>query len=313
MAPRGPRLMVLAAVALVAGAGAAAGSPNRVAALGGEARFLVDPVNVFDFPALAVPLAHADLELFAEWGGAVVPMSRSAVGLFANRPTPDLRRYNAYLDTAGSPALAALEVRPWLDAVAGFRLGGEVLLGLAGAYAFDLEDAGMTEASASQARLAAGLRLGGPRRRLDVAAHLCRHRLRDAGAATARHQADGDLYGLELRGRWAATDLVLIVPTLYVQAGGLAIEPARRDVRRGGLGLAANLRPRSGVLALAGLLLTYDGIEEARPAQATTDQWSASLPTLVLGGEAQVGSMVFRVGARHETRWSRAEAAGRAG
>lgn len=297
----------MAWVAVLCLAAAVHASPNRVAALGGEGRFLVDPVNVHEYPALAVSLGHAGLELFDEWAGAVVPVSRGSVGLYANRPSPHLIRYNAWLDTAGAGALARLDVRPWIDAVAGLRLGGNMALGIGLSYAADLEDHGSGEVSATATQLTLGTRLGPPDRRLDLAARLRRHRLRDGTGSLVRRQSDGDLLGLEARGRWLVGESLVAVPVLSVESGSLGLEPGTRDLRRASLGVAAQVRPSSAALALVGVLVEYDGVEEHRAGSPALEQWTATLPALVGGAEVRVGSLAIRAGLRHEVVRRRVE------
>ena len=75
-----------------------AASTNRLAALGGETRLLLDTSNIFLYPASATEIPHLGVDLFDDWGGVVYALgSRRALGLFLNRSTPQLERFNAYL------------------------------------------------------------------------------------------------------------------------------------------------------------------------------------------------------------------------
>lgn len=287
-------------LALCGAADPAGASPNRVAALGGEARFLIDAVNVHQYPALSVSLGHAGLEPFADWAGVVVPCGGGALGLFANRPSPQLNRFNDWLATAVAPSPVGLDVRPWFEALAARPLGGDRVVGLKVGYAADVEDDGLGETSASLTHVAVGLRLGPPSRRLDLAAHFRRHRLRDRVSTPERRQSDGDLVGMELRGRWSISQAVLAVPVLSIEAGSLGLAPSTRDLRDIRLGLAAHLHPSPGAMALVGILIEYHTDEERLPGGMTLEQWDAALPALVGGAEMRVGSMTFRAGLRHQ-------------
>ena len=96
------------------------GSPIRLAALGGETRLLRDSSNIYLYPSQAHELPHFGVALFDNWAGAVYPLDkRHALGLFFNRPTPQLDRLNTYLTQNGSPTLQA---RPWADFLYGLHL-----------------------------------------------------------------------------------------------------------------------------------------------------------------------------------------------
>jgi len=291
-------LLAGALVLCLAAAGGA--SPNRIAALGGESRFLLDATNVHEYPALAVSLGHAGLELYDEWGGAVLPLGRGAVGLYANRPSAPLRRYNAWIDALGLRPLARLDVQPWIEAVAGLRLDGDRAVGLKLCHAADLDETAAGEASASLSHVAAGLRLGPGHRRVDLALHLRRYRLRDRTVSPSRRQSDGDALALQARGRWQVGEGLLAVPVVAVETGSLGLAPATGERRRLQVGLALNARPTASVLAVAGLLVDHESTRQESPAGPRLDQWTAALPALVGGAEVHVGSLTFRAGLRHE-------------
>ena len=140
----------LMALARPAFAPPAAASPIRVRSLGGEAALLLDKTNLLRYPALARTFAHADIEIFDEWAGAVIPLgSTSAIGLYLNRPTLATDHLNSYVATTGSENFRALRPSPWFEAIAATTLGS-VQIGSSLRYAYDRQQQGAAEATASR-------------------------------------------------------------------------------------------------------------------------------------------------------------------
>jgi len=276
-------------------------SPNRVAALGGEQGFIVDPTNIPDYPARAMDLPHASVEIFDDWASAVVPVGGGAVGLFLDRPTRDLRDVDAYVASAGSALFRQLQAEPWLDLVCAARLSGSLAMGLGGGFAYDQLEAGGGEASVSSARLRLGVRLAAAGRQVDASLGISRRRFSDQPADGNRlEQTAGDGFDVDIRGRIALSPRLTLVPTVALVSRSGALEPDRREIQHARIGLALNARPTGKVLAIAGLVVGRDEVTHRSPGQPGADERLLTLPAIVGAGEAQVGSLVFRLGLRQE-------------
>ena len=282
-------------------------SPNRVVALGGETRFLLDPSNIFLYPGATLEFPHLGVELFDDWGGVVYPLGgRQAVGVFLDRPTPQLERLNAYLAGTGSPRFRELEARPVMDLAYGRRLRETLQLGLLGRVDRDLREGDFGQATATSWDVRVGARFGGGAGAVwDVAVGLLRQRLEDDDPADADPPAentDGTGFLVEARGRLPLGETLTVLPSAGFESTPYGLEPAVREAQAGHVGLGINLRPERSVLVVAGLLASFERAEDKRPGQPDLSQSIWILPAVVLGGEVQVGSMLFRLGLRHENR-----------
>lgn len=276
-------------------------SPNRVAALGGEHRLVVDPTNVTDYPARATDLPHASVEVFDDWAGAVVPIGNGTIGMFLNRPTRELHELDAYVASTGSVLFRQLRAQPWLDVVCATRVSEALAIGLGGGYAYDVLESGDGEASVSSTHVRLGVRLGRAGRQLDASLGFGRRQFDDQPAGGARlTQTEGSGLDVDVRGRIEVRPGITMVPTFVLESRSGALEPDRRESRRTHIGLALNAVPAKGVLVVAGLAVSREEVQHRSPGQPNEDQRALMLPTIVAGGEAQVGSLVFRLGLRQE-------------
>ena len=284
-----------------------AASPNRVVALGGEARLLLDTSSIFLYPGAALEFPHLGVELFDDWGGVVYPLGeRHAVGLFLDRPTPQLERLNAYLGQNGSALFRELEARPVADLVYGLRLRENLRLGLLGRVERDLREGDFGKAATTTWDVRVGAQWGSAGRPVwEVAAGLLRQHLEDddpAAAGPPMENTDGTGYLLAARGRLPLGPALTILPSVGFESTPYGLAPTRREAQAGHAGLGLNLRPNRGVLVVAGLVTSFERAEEQRPAQPSLAESIWVLPAAVIGGEVQVGSMLFRLGLRHENR-----------
>lgn len=307
----GRALLGLAVAAAVASAVAA--SPVRVASLGGEGRLLLDSTNLFDYPALAGQLAHADIEPFDDWAGAAVPFGRGhAAGLFLNRPDAATRRLSAYVGATGSRLMRSLAPRPWIDALYALRLGPGLALGTALRFDHDLRQRGGDRASASRWEGRLSATVGGGPRQLDATVSLDRVGLVDRSAGARWSQTDGTGLGVDLRARWRLSPSVLLLPsaTWRLSSYGLAPETGRESFAQGAL--AVNARPSATVLGVAGVVVAARAQRADIPGDGSpaTVRRSYLLPALVVGAEAQAGALLVRLGLRHESAVREAEGDG---
>jgi hypothetical protein len=280
-------------------------SAERLIALGGDPRLLLDDGNVFVYPATSLEWPRLEVALFADWAGVLYPLSSGqALGLFFNRPTPQLERFSAYLTQEGSAALQELEPRPWVDVLYGLRLRPHLHLGLSGLFAYDKRALADRKASASSADLRLGLRLGRPGNGLlDLTLGLLRRRLADTSfGRERRQQTSGQGYLLEVRGRWPLNRNLSLLPALSLESDAYALSPDRREQRFLYLGLGLNASPAPGVLAIAGLHARHERTQWRLPAQPLQEESLLLVPIWVVAGEAQVGSLLFRLGLRHENQ-----------
>ena len=295
---------LFAAVVLIAPTHA---STYRLAAVGNESRLLADDTNIFLYPGTIAEFPHIEVDLFGDWGGGIYPLANSHVfGLFLNRTPPQLERLNAYLGNNGSRAFRQLEARPWMDVFYGWRRSGRLHLGLAGRFAYDRLRLNTFRASAWQGDLRFGLRWGNaPGKILDAAWGLTAQRLEDTpmeDASTLAHETDGNGYLLDLRLRWPLTPQIEFEPSLGYEYGAYALAPDQRDFRILHLNAGLNARPTPGILVLVGLIVRYEKSELVEPGRPRQEETDLLAPAIVGAGEIQVGSMVFRLGLRHENR-----------
>jgi hypothetical protein len=293
-----------AAVAVLILSTSLCASPVRVATLGGDSRLLLDSTNLFDYPALVRQLAHADVELFDDWAGIALRVGeRHGVALFLNRPDEGLDELSAYLDSTGSRLLRSLEPRPWLDAIYGLQLRPGLTLGAGLRYAYDVRDRGIDAASVARWDGRLGVAIGTGDRRLDATLRLEHVSLRDRSVGVSREQSDGDGFGIDLRGRLAVGGDAILLPSVLWRrsAFGLAPEEHEEEELRGSLSL--NVRPVPTVLGVLGIIVGGHWQRYNVPGDGLggTERRRWLLPAIIAGGEIQVGSLLLRLGARHES------------
>ena len=284
----------------------ATASTNRLAALGGETRLLLDTSNLFLYPASAPEFSHLGVDFFDDWGGVTYPLRPThTLGLFLNRPTPQLERFNTYLRQEGSPVFRELEARPWADLVWAVALREHLQIGLLGRFAYDRRQRDLSEASAASADLRVGFRLGtDPGHILDATFGLLHHRFEDAsseGAATTLKQTDGSGYLFDVRARLPLSTGLRFLPSAGFETGSYALAPAHRDYRNVHVALGLNALPGRNVLVVTGLLADYQQFQLHLPGQPDQKESTLVLPAVVIAGEARVGSLAFRLGLRHES------------
>ena len=310
--PRLRALRLLASLVWVAGIATIASSPTdagasseRLAALGGESRLLTDPENLFLYPGSAHELAHFRIELFDDWGGGLYSHGDHAFGLFLNRPTPQLSRLNAYLEEHGSRNFRRLEARPLADFVYAYRLAEHLRVGVLGRFSYDRHDLTDVLANVSSTDVRVGLRfhqieatLGALRRRFED---------RPLDRAFPLEQTDGDGLLVDVRARLTVAQGLVLLPSVAYESDSFALAPTTRDFSRITAGLAVNAEPAPGVLVVAGVIAASERSQENAPGRAELEEAVAFLPITILAGEVQVGSMLFRLGIRHENILSKRE------
>ena len=291
------------ALAVLLLASSLSASPVRVATLGGESRLLLDSTNLFDYPALVRQLAHADIELFDDWAGIALPVGKKhGVALFLNRPDAGLDELSAYLSDTGSRLFRALEPKPWFDAIYGLQLRQGLSLGIGARYAYDVRDRGLEEASVSRWDSRLGLCLASGHRRLDATLYVENLALHDRELGT-NIEADGKGYGIDLRGRWPIGETAILLPSIRWRQADIGLSPEERQVEELTLALSANVRPAPTVLGVLGIVVAgnWQSTDISGDGLSGTKLRRWLLPAVVAGGEVQVGSLLLRLGARHES------------
>ena len=282
-------------------------SSNRLAALGGEARFLLDTSNLSIYPATALEFPHLGIELFDDWGGIAYPLTAGqTLGIFFNRPTAQLTRLNAYVRQTESPLFKDLEPQPWIDLLYGCKLRPTTRIGISGRIAYDTLTRIDDRASAFSADLRLGLRLGSASGSLlDATIGLTHQRFEEASSSIAppiRHQTDGNGYLLALRGRLPLSPTLTLLSSIDLEQESFALSPAHRDFHAAHLTLGVNAAPTRNLLLIAGLVVDGQQTEIRNPDERAQEETVFVLPGTVVAGEVQVGSMLFRLGMRHENR-----------
>jgi hypothetical protein len=281
-------------------------SPIRVTTLGGESRLLVDETNLFIYPALAGTVPHTAVELFDDWAGIAFPLNkRHTAGLFLGRPTAALTRFNGYLGQSGSDLFRSLEARPWIDLFYAASLTPRLRAGLSARVAVDREEALGGEAAASEIDLRFGLGLGRvDHSQIDATFGLRRLELEDRpSAGPALEETDGDGYVVDVRARIPKGKNLLLIPYAAVENSSYALMPDTRDELLTSFGVGINARPAPSVLAIAGLVFEHSKISTAEPGLPETEETLTTGPAVIIGSEAQVGSLLFRLGVRHESNF----------
>ena len=300
MAALRPLLLFL----LLSSAAPSLASSNRLAALGGETRLLFDTSNLFEYPASATEFPHLVAELFDDWGGVAYPVApHHLVGLFFDRPTPRLSRLEAYLRRSESALLGRLEVRPWIDLFYDWSPAKTASFALSGQLAYDTSSQEGDEASASAAELRVGLRLGRPRgKRVDAVFGLSRIRMEERARGAFRRQTDGSGYQTGLRAALPLAPGAALLSSIDLERESYGLFPERRDFTLLHLTLGFNATPAPNVLILGGLLLDYQWTDADGPDGALREEIVWTAPGTILAGEVRIGSLVFRMGMRHENR-----------
>ncbi len=283
----------------------------RVEALGGESSLLLDKSNLFRYPSLARVLAHADIELFSEWAGAVIPMGASnAVGLFVNRGSTALDRLNDYVPTTGSDNFRALAVRPLFEVMGATRLGN-LHLGTAVSVAYDRQQSGQSEAWARLSRALLGMSVGaGSSRGLDLSIRLGSTGFTDRDAGQKASQTDGTMLGVDVRGRWHLGGQTHALPWAVWERDEAGLSPESRRVTTSRLGVGINMRPRPSTLLVLGLLAGLDEEEVMGTQDPILKRRTVQLPTTLAGTEIRTGAVSIRLGIRHSARWQSRTVAG---
>jgi hypothetical protein len=225
------------------------------------------------------------------------------VGLFFNRPTSQNAAFNEYIRQRGSDLFRALDPVPWFDLAYGFAPKHSLALGLSTSLTYDRSTVADRRASAASANLLGGLRLGsksGPS--LDLGLGLMLRRLEDQSLeGITRSQTDGTGLSLELRYRWPLGPKLILLPFLGLERDNFALAPEHREHMALQLGVGIHLVPAQGALVVMGLNTRYQKTEQRVVPQPVESESALLLPALILGGEVQVGSMLFRLGIRHES------------
>ena len=300
------RLAHLGVILCLSVAASSDASPIRVTTLGGESRLLMDETNLFIYPALAGIVPHAAVELFDDWAGIAFPLNKQhTAGLFLGRPTAQLGRFNSYLSQSGSDRFRSLEAKPWIDLVYAASLTPHLRAGLATRLSVDREEGVDGEAAASEIDLRIGFGLGRiDHIQIDATIGLRRLALEDRPATgPALEETDGDGYIVDLRARLPKGKRLLFIPYAVIETSSYALQPDTRDEILTRLGVGINARPAPGVLAIAGFVYEYSKISTAQPGLPEIEETLTTGPAVIIGSEAQVGSLLFRLGVRHESNF----------
>ena len=155
------RILILSTLFLIPEAGA---SVDRLAVLGGLSQPLLDDSNSFIFPATLNEWPRFEVELFDDWAGLAYPLSpQHTLGLFLNRPTPELATLNETISQNGSDLFRALSPSPWLDLAYSYNPKPGLSIGTSVALAYDRKTQGPRTASVVNSDFRIGMRVGQPR------------------------------------------------------------------------------------------------------------------------------------------------------
>ena len=297
------RVLVLAA--LVAAPVSSFGSENRLRALGGERRLLSGTSAIHLYPATARDFPHFAVEVFEDWGGGVYNLgSRHTLGLFLNRAAPELDTFNDRLENRGSSLFGELEINPLADAIYAVQFSDGLRVAVATTYAFDERRRGQSLASASHWNVSVGIQAGpADHSHLQATAGMSRQNLKDrtAGAAPLG-TTDGNGYSVEAKGRIPLAHDAAFLPAVGFRVSAYDLEPGESEFVDLDLLLGLNLSPSPMVKVVAGVGAQYLSSKRRHPTNPDRKQSEIALPIVLFGGEMHVGSLLFRVGARHETR-----------
>ena len=200
-------------------------------------------------------------------------------------------RLQGYVREHGSDLFRELNPQPWVDVLYAVRLGRRGDVGVSARHYRDLvEDTGATVAvSATDLTAGAHWQFGGCE--FDAAVSFRATNLDDARI----EQDNSTGWGFDLRGRLPVSATTRIVPLVAVEVESFALAPSVRDFTSVTGGVGVNVQPSPGVLAVFGLLLRYEKTESGQRRDKTL-----TLPSVAAGAEAQIGSMLFRLGIRND-------------
>lgn len=297
------RIWVLAA--LVIAPVYAFGSENRLRALGGERRLLTGTSAIRLYPATAPDFPHFAVEVFEDWGSGIYNLgSRHAIGLFLNRTSPELDTFNERLEDRGSALFGELELNPLADVIYAVQLSDRLRVAFATTYSFDEQRRGQNLASATHWNVRVGIQAGHTKRsHLQATVGMSRQDLKDrtAGAAPLGN-TDGNGYSVEVRGHIPLAPHATFLPAAGIRVSAYDLEPAESEFVDLDVVLGLNLSPARKVKIVAGVGAQYLSAERLHPINPDREQTELVLPIVLFGGEMQVGSLLFRVGARHANR-----------
>lgn len=281
-------------------------SPTRVGILGGESSLLFDTTNLLKYPSLARTVAHADVELFNDWAGAVVPVGQSsAIGLFLNRPTTQLRSLNSYIASTGGRLFRSLTPTPLMDAVVSTRLRPGIQVGATLRLAHDRRRRGAAEAAAGLRQALIGISIApGKPRGLDGTLRIDDITFTDRDAGSSAAQTDGRGFGFEARGRWRLGSELMALPWISWERTDAGLSPQTRRLTFTRAGLGINTRPRPGILIVAGLMTSLHEERIDEVATGVDRTRILVLPATIGGAEIRSGAFVVRVGIQHRVHWA---------
>ncbi len=295
------RIFVLTALFFICEAGA---SVDRLAVLGGLSQPLLDDSNSFIFPATLSEWPRFEVELFDDWAGVAYPLSpQHTLGLFFNRPTPELATLNEAISQNGSDLFRSLSPSPWLDLAYNYTPNPGLSLGTSVALAYDRSTQGPRTSSVVNSDFRLGMRVGpttGPA--LDLTLGILFHHLQDQTLEAITHtQTGGTGLNMSIRYRWPLNAHLTLLPYIGFINDIFALEPDERLRTSVRFGTGLHVTPARGVLLIAALDTRYEQTRYSISRQQVREDKILWLPTWILGGEVQVGSMIFRLGTRHET------------
>lgn len=295
------RTLILSTLFLMSEAGA---SVDRLAVLGGLSQSLLDDSNSFIFPATLSEWPRFEVELFDDWAGVAYPLSpQHTLGLFFNRPTPELATFNETISQNGSDLFRTLSPNPWLDLAYSYTPKPGLSLGTSVALAYDRNAQGPRTASVVNSDFRLGMRVGptrGPA--LDLTLGILFHQLQDQTLEEITPTEDARAgMNMDIRYRWPLNSRLTLLPYIGLISDIFALGPDEKLQTSVRFGTGLHLTPTRGVLLIAALDTRYEQTRYSISRQQVREDKSLWLPTWILGGEVQVGSMIFRLGTRHET------------
>ncbi len=284
-------------------------SSERLRALGGSSEMILDNSNAFIYPASAIEWPHFSVSLFDNWGGALYPLGdKQIIGLFFNRPTSQLETLNKYIQSTGSDVFRQLEVKPLLDLAFARSLRPSLALGASVAMAYDRIDLAPVATSARALDLRLGLRIGTPAKGvLDLSLGLLARRLQDDTTTALNQQTAGDGLQVAARYRWPLQPGLTLLPFASYERDALALAPQTRSKDTIQLGVGIQLHPALNVLVATGVEARIVRSEVITPNQLSLEDQYVLAPAWVAAGQAQVGSLLFRLALRQENWFSRTQ------
>lgn len=296
-----PRLLSFLCLFFILLSAQAQASVDRLTALGGLSQAILDDSNGFIFPATLGEWPRFEVELFDEWAGVAYPLSvRHTFGLFFNRPTANLSDFSTYIQQNGSDLFRAMAPSPWFDMAYSYAPNQTIAIGAATSLAYDRSVLATRETSATSADLRFGLRIGsGPI--LDIGFAVLLRRLQDQTLEGVKFtQTDGTGLVLDIRYRWPLSPRITVLPYFGYARDAFALAPTEQTRTAMRIGSGLQLKPVKGILVIAAIDSRLERTDQTNT-PPFTDERILLLPAWILGGEARVGSMLFRLGVRHES------------